>query len=299
MPKKKAAKKRTAKKAPKKVARPPQRQRRQPGLQAEMVPQPRTERPEYRACGKLEGKVALITGGDSGIGRSVAVHFAKEGADLMVVYLNEHEDAEETERLIEETGRRCELMAGDLGDERFCRQVVDRTLEAFGKLDILVNNSAEQHPRESLLEITAEQLERTFRTNIFAQFFLTREALRHLKSGASIINTTSVTAYRGSPQLLDYSSTKGAIVSFTRSLALSLAKQGIRVNGVAPGPIWTPLIPSTFDEQRSAEFGANVPLGRAGEPDEVAPCYVFLASVDSSYISGQVLHPNGGEVINT
>jgi NAD(P)-dependent dehydrogenase (short-subunit alcohol dehydrogenase family) len=263
-----------------------------------MTPRPEFERPEYRAAGKLRGKRALITGGDSGIGRSVAVHFAKEGADVAIVYLNEHGDAEKTKREVEQEGRKCVLIPGDIGDESFCRQAVEQTVQALGGLDTLVNNAAEQHPQESIEDITAEQLERTFRTNIFGMFFMTKAAMPHLKPGATIINTTSVTAYRGSSELLDYASTKGAIVGFTRSLAQNLGDQNIRVNGVAPGPIWTPLIPSTFPPEKVESFGQDTTLKRAGQPDEVAPCYVFLASVDSSYITGQVLHPNGGEVVN-
>ncbi|UEM04823.1 SDR family oxidoreductase [Skermanella rosea] len=277
---------------------PPQHQDQQPGRETEMTPRPQFARRDYKGSDKLLDKVALITGGDSGIGRSTAVLFAREGADVAIVYLAEDNDAQETKKLVENEGRRCVTLRGDLGDEGFCRQAVDRTVEQLGKLDILVNNAAEQHPKSSLEEITAEQLERTFRTNIFAYFFLTKAALPHLKEGASIINTTSVTAYKGSPQLLDYSSTKGAIVAFTRSLSQSLAEKNIRVNGVAPGPIWTPLIPSTFPEDKVEQFGGNVPLGRAGQPEEVAPCYVFLASDDASYMTGQVLHPNGGSVVN-
>jgi NAD(P)-dependent dehydrogenase (short-subunit alcohol dehydrogenase family) len=287
-----------AKTKPPKPQRPAQRQKRQPGRQTEMSPLPASGE-TYRGCGKLLDKVALITGGDSGIGRAVAVMFAKEGADVAIVYLEEHEDAAETKRLVEQAGRRCVLIAGDVGDERFCRKAVTETVRQLGKLDVVVNNAAEQHPRESLQEITKDQLERTFRTNIFSQFYITREALSHLERGAAIINTTSVTAYRGSPQLLDYSATKGAIVAFTRSLSLALAEKGIRVNAVAPGPIWTPLIPATFPPEKVASFGSDVPLGRAGQPDEVAPAYVFLASNDSAYITGQVLHPNGGEIVNT
>jgi NAD(P)-dependent dehydrogenase (short-subunit alcohol dehydrogenase family) len=277
---------------------PPQQQERQPGIESEMRPRPKAEDHAYKGCGKLNDKVALITGGDSGIGRAVAILYAKEGADVSIVYLNEHEDAEETRRQVEEEGRRCLLIAGDVGDEAFCREAVERTVNELGRLDILVNNAAEQHPQDSIEKISAEQLERTFRTNIFSFFFLTKAALRHLKEGAAIINTTSVTAYKGNPQLIDYSATKGAIVAFTRALSNSLVEKGIRVNGVAPGPIWTPLIPSTFPPDKVASFGANVPMKRAGQPEEVAPSYVFLASDDSSYISGQILHPNGGEVIN-
>jgi NAD(P)-dependent dehydrogenase (short-subunit alcohol dehydrogenase family) len=277
---------------------PPQQQDRQPGVESEMRPRPKAEDHAYKGCGKLNDKVALITGGDSGIGRAVAILYAKEGADVSIVYLNEHEDAEETRRQVAEEGRRCLLIAGDVGDEAFCREAVERTVNELGRLDILVNNAAEQHPQDSIEKISAEQLERTFRTNIFSFFFLTKAALRHLKEGAAIINTTSVTAYKGNPQLIDYSATKGAIVAFTRALSNSLVEKGIRVNGVAPGPIWTPLIPSTFPPEKVASFGANVPMKRAGQPEEVAPSYVFLASDDSSYISGQILHPNGGEVIN-
>ncbi|MFO1434445.1 MAG: SDR family oxidoreductase [Candidatus Competibacteraceae bacterium] len=277
---------------------PPQHQDRQPGLETEMNPKPQSDPPHYGKAGKLNGKVALITGGDSGIGRAVALAFAKEGADSAILYLNEEQDARETQRLVEEAGRSCLGIALDIGDEEACRQAVKTTLERFGRLDILVNNAAEQHPQQSIEDISREQLERTFRSNIFAMFYLVKAALPHLQEGAAIINTTSVTAYQGSPQLLDYSATKGAIVAFTRSLSMSLVKRGIRVNAVAPGPIWTPLIPSTFSEEKVASFGSNVPMGRPGQPDEVAPCYVFLASGDASYISGQVLHPNGGTIVN-
>lgn len=277
---------------------PPQHQNQQPGREADMMPKSQADDSNYRGSGKLEGKVALITGGDSGIGRAVAIVYAKEGADVVVVYLNEHEDAQETQRRVEQLGRRCITISGDIGSEEFCQQIIDQTVKAFGHLDILVNNAAEQHPQESIENISAEQLERTFRTNIFSMFFLTKAALPHLKEGSAIINTTSVTAYKGSPQLLDYASTKGAIVAFTRSLSQSLVEKGIRVNGVAPGPIWTPLIPSTFPEEKVKSFGAQVPMQRAGQPEEVAPSYVFLASDDSSYMSGQILHPNGGEVVN-
>jgi NAD(P)-dependent dehydrogenase (short-subunit alcohol dehydrogenase family) len=263
-----------------------------------MTPQPQTDDRQYRGSGKLDGKVALITGGDSGIGRAVATFYAKEGADVAIVYLNEREDAEETKRLVEAEGRRCLTIAGDIGDEQFCQQAANQTVETFGHLNVLVNNAAEQHPQESIENISAEQLERTFRTNIFGMFFLVKAALPHLKAGSAIINTTSVTAYQGSPKLLDYSATKGAIVAFTRSLSQALVSKKIRVNGVAPGPIWTPLIPSTFPEEKVQSFGAQVPMQRAGQPEEVAPSYVFLASDDSSYMTGQILHPNGGTVIN-
>jgi NAD(P)-dependent dehydrogenase (short-subunit alcohol dehydrogenase family) len=275
-----------------------EQQAKRPGVEAEMKRRPKSEGSQHRGSGKLEGKVALITGGDSGIGRAVAIAFAREGADVAIVYLNEHKDAEETRKLVEKEGRKCLTIAGDLGYESFCRQVVEQTVSELGRLDVLVNNAAEQHPQENIEDIDREQLERTFTTNIFAMFFLTKAAMKHLKEGAAIINTTSVTAYRGSAELLDYSSTKGAIVGFTRALALNLAKKGIRVNAVAPGPIWTPLIPSTFPKEKVAKFGSDVPLGRPGEPEEVAPSYVFLASDDASYFTGQVLHPNGGEIVN-
>lgn len=277
---------------------PPQHQDRRPGLESEMTPRPREEDSNYRGSGKLRGKVALITGGDSGIGRAVAIFFAREGADVAILYLNEHDDAGQTRKQIEKEGRRCVAIAGDIGDPQFCKSAVEQVVRELGRLDVLVNNAAEQHPQESIEKITPEQLERTFRTNIFSMFFLTQAAMPHLKEGSSIVNTTSVTAYKGSPQLLDYSSTKGAIVAFTRSLSMSLAEKGIRVNAVAPGPIWTPLITSTFPEDKVKNFGSDVPLGRSGQPEEVAPSYVFLASDDASYISGQVIHVNGGEVVN-
>lgn len=278
--------------------RPPQEQERQPGLESQMHPRPVSEDPMYQGSGKLRGKVAIITGGDSGIGRAVARLYAREGADVAVMYLNETSDAETTRRMVEQEGRRCLLIDGDVSDEAFCQQAVRRTMDTFGRLDILVNNAAEQHPQERFEDITSEQFERTFRTNIFGYFYMVKAALPFLGQGAAIINTASVTAYRGSEHLVDYSSTKGAIVSFTRSLALNLASRGIRVNGVAPGPIWTPLIPSTFDEEKVQKFGADVALKRPGEPEEVAPSFVFLASDDSSYMVGQMLHPNGGEIIN-
>jgi NAD(P)-dependent dehydrogenase (short-subunit alcohol dehydrogenase family) len=278
---------------------PPQHQQRQPGSESEMEPRPRVWAEGRHSSGKLANKVAIITGGDSGIGRAVAIAFAREGAKLVLAYLDEHEDAKETRRLVERENAQCHLLAGDVGDEAFCRRIIDEAVGRFGRLDILINNAGEQHVQKNLEDIDAAQLERTFRTNIFGYFFLTKSALPHLKEGATIVNTTSVTAYRGNPQLIDYSASKGAIVSFTRSLSLALAKRKIRVNAVAPGPIWTPLIPATFSPEHVKTFGKHVPMGRPGQPEEVAPCYVFLASDDSSYMSGQVLHPNGGEVMNT
>ena len=283
-----------------KPAFPPQHQDQQPGKESEMQPTPQEDDPSYKGSGKLQDKVALITGGDSGIGRAVAIVYAKEGADVAIVYLDEDQDAEETCRKVEQYGRRCIAIKGDVTDEAFCRQAVEQTVSRLGKLDILVNNAAQQFPQESLEDISQQQLERTFATNIFGYFFVAKAALQHLPQGGAIVNTTSVTAYKGSPQLLDYSSTKGAIVAFTRSLSQSLVKQGIRVNAVAPGPIWTPLIPATFPPEAAKSFGKDVPMGRAGQPYECAPAYVFLASnIDSSYISGQVIHPNGGEIVES
>ena len=284
---------------PEKKGQPPQQQDRRPGLETEMTPRPQADDKRHRGTGKLAGKVAIITGGDSGIGRAVAISFAREGAKVVVSYLDEHEDAKETKRLVEnEDGGTCLLIAGDVGQEAHCRGIVERTLKELGRIDVVVNNAAEQHPVESLEKLSAEQIERTFRTNIFSFFFLTKAALPHLKEGASVINTASVTAYKGNPTLLDYSSTKGAIVAFTRSLSQGLAEKKIRVNAVAPGPIWTPLIPSTFPPEKVAKFGTDVPLGRVGQPEEVASCFLFLAGEDASYMTGQVLHPNGGTVVN-
>jgi NAD(P)-dependent dehydrogenase (short-subunit alcohol dehydrogenase family) len=277
---------------------PAQKQEHQPGRESEMRPQPDYE-PKFPGVGRLKDKVALITGGDSGIGRAVAVAMAREGADIAIVYLEEHEDADDTVRLVEREGRRAIKFAGDVGDEAFCRKTIDETAKTFGRLDILVNNAAEQHEVHDLQDLTAQQIERTFRTNVFSFFFMAKAALRHMKEGASIINTTSITAFKGHKTLLDYSSTKGAIVSLTRSLSEVLLEKGIRVNAVAPGPIWTPLIPASFDAEKTAKHGSSAPMERAGQPNEVAPCYVFLASEDGSYISGQVLHPNGGTVVGS
>lgn len=282
----------------KKPTLPPQHQTHRPGSEEEMTPKPVSDETSYKAAGKLQGKVALISGGDSGIGRAIAVAFAKEGANVVISYLCEDNDANETRELVEEHGQDCITIAGDIGDEKHCRDLVEKTIRKFDRLDILVNNAAEQHPQKSITDISAEQLERIFKTNCFSMFYLVKAALPFLKKGSAIINTTSVTAYRGSPELLDYSSSKGAIVAFTRSLSQNLVKQGIRVNAVAPGPIWTPLIPSTFPEEKVETFGSDTPMQRPGEPNEVANCFVFLASDDSSYMTGQVLHPNGGEIIN-
>ncbi len=278
---------------------PAQHQDQQPGIETVMNPKPVAEDAAYLGSAKLNGKVAIISGGDSGIGRAVAIAYAKEGADVVIAHLNEHVDASETKARIEQLGCRCLVLAGDVGDEVFCQDVVNQTIQAFGKIDILVNNAGEQHPQNSLLDVTTAQLERTFRTNIFSYFFLTRATLPHLKAGSAIINTSSITAYEGHDQLIDYSATKGAVVSFTRSLSESLCKSGIRVNGVAPGPIWTPLIPASFQADHVATFGSTTPMKRAGQPKELAPAYVFLASEDSSYMSGQMLHINGGTIINS
>lgn len=277
---------------------PPQRQAKQPGVESLMNPRPLSIKPDYHASSKLTNKIAIITGGDSGIGRAVALAFAQEGADIVIVYYDEHEDAAETKQQIEQSGKQCLALSGDVGSETFCKEIVAKTIKEFGRIDVLVNNAAVQYTANSLLDITAEQLEKTFRTNMFSYFYLTKAALPHLKSGSAIINTTSVTAYEGHDFLIDYAATKGAIVTFTRSLSQSLVAQGIRVNGVAPGPIWTPLIPASFNEQHVAEFGKSTPMQRAGQPAEVAPCYVFLASDDASYMTGQILHVNGGKIVN-
>jgi NAD(P)-dependent dehydrogenase (short-subunit alcohol dehydrogenase family) len=275
---------------------PAQEQDRQPGRENLMDPPPEFM-PKFPGSGRLAGKVAVISGGDSGIGRACSVLFAREGAKVAIIYLEEDSDAEDTADLVEAEGSEALLLRGDVGEKRFCEEAISEVIAHFGKIDILVNNAAEQHPQEDLTQISEEQLERTFRTNVFGYFFLTQAALPHLHEGASIVNTTSITAYRGSPTLIDYSATRGAVLAFTRSLSSALAKKKIRVNGVAPGPIWTPLIPSSFDAEKVDEFGGEQPLGRVGQPNEVAPCHLFLASDESSYMTGQVLHPNGGEIV--
>lgn len=290
--KKEATKNLAKKKAPK-----AQIQKDQPGDEYKMNPQPDAA-PDDPEAGRLAGKIAVISGGDSGIGRAVALAFVAEGASVAIAYLDEEEDAKETKKLVDKAGGQCLLISADITKSKACEKIISKSIDKFGKIDILVNNAAVQYPQASLIDITDQQLEKTFRTNILSYFYLTKAALPYLKKGANIINTTSVTAYRGSGHLIDYASTKGAIVGFTRSLATNLAKKGIRVNGVAPGPIWTPLIPSSFNKKQVAEFGKDVPLGRPGQPNEVAPSYVFLASDDASYMTGQIIHPNGGEIIN-
>lgn len=276
----------------------PKKQDKQPGIEAEMNPAPEYIKDSYKAAGKLSGKIALITGGDSGIGRAVSVHFAEEDADVAIVYLDEDTDAEATKNLVEAAGRKCLLIKGDVKDAAFCKNAVEQTVKAYGKLNILVNNAGMQFPEKDVKNITEEQLNITFKTNIFAYFYFAEAAVEHLKAGDCIINTTSVTAYRSSPSLIDYSSTKGAITTFTRSLATNLVEKQIRVNAVAPGPVWTPLIVSTFDEEKIKSFGSETAMKRAGQPSELGPAYVFLASDDASFITGQVIHVNGGEVVN-
>lgn len=286
----------TETKMPKEI--PPQHQNKQPGIEQKMRPQPIYD-DEEAGCGKLKGKVAIITGGDSGIGRAVAVRFAKEGAEVVIVYLNEHEDAKQTAEEIKKYGKDALLIATDIAEEKNCKNIVTQTLERFDKVDILINNAAQQYTQEKIEDISSEQLQKTFSVNIFAQFYLAKHCVPHMQEGSSIINTASVTAYKGNEQLMDYASTKGAIVAFTRSLSISLIKKGIRVNAVAPGPVWTPLIPASFDEKHVSEFGKNVEMERPAQPVEIAGSYVFLASKDGIFFSGQVLHPNGGTVINT
>ncbi|WP_163527916.1 SDR family oxidoreductase [Halobacillus ihumii] len=278
---------------------PGQEQSKQPGQEEKLHPQPLQADDDYKSGDKLIGKVALITGGDSGIGRSVAIGYAKEGADIAISYLEEHEDAEITKETVEAEGQRAILIPGDVGEESVCKNAVTRTVKELGSLDILVNNAAEQHPTDNLLDISTEQLESTFKTNIYSMFHMTKAALPHLKSGSSIINTASVNPYTGNPQLVDYTATKGAVVAFTRSMAKQLVEKGIRVNGVAPGPIWTPLIPSTFSEEKVEQFGTNTPMGRPGQPVEHVGSYVLLASDDSTYITGQFIHINGGMIMQS
>lgn len=274
------------------------KQNKQPGIEAIMSPLPEYETPNYKGSNKLVNKIAIITGGDSGIGRAVAIAFVKEGAHVVITYFNEHKDAKFTQKLIQERGGQCLAFSGNIADPTHCRYIIKETIKKFKKIDILVNNSAQQYPQKNLTDITQKQLIKTFEINVFSYFYMTKEALAYLKRGSCIINTASITAYQGSEHLLDYSATKGAIVAFTRSLAENLMSKGIRVNGVAPGPIWTPLIPSSFSKEEIRKFGKDVPMHRPGQTKEIAPSYVFLASEDASYMSGQMLHPNGGVIIN-
>lgn len=281
------------------IAFPPQHQPVQPGMEYLMQPRPISENPQQQGSGRLANKVAIITGGDSGIGRAIAYAFVKEGAKVVLVYLNEHRDAKETEARIHQLGGECLLIAADLKDEQTSEHVVQQTMQTFGRLDVLINNHGVQYVQESILDITKEQLEYTFQTNIFAFFYLVKAALPHMQAGSSIINTASITAYEGHKKLIDYSATKGAIVTFTRSLSLSLVDQGIRVNAVAPGSVWTPLIPASFSDKDIMKFGLNAPMKRAGQPFELAPAYVYLASDDASFVTGQVLHVNGGVMVSS
>jgi len=275
---------------------PAQHQQKQPGSEQEMDPEPSSS-PKAAPAKLLEGKTAIITGGDSGIGKAVALLFATHGANICVVYLDENQDAKQTEQEIQALGAKTLFIAGDITDQGFCKSVVEQTLSQFSRIDILINNAGVQFPQENPEDISSEQLIKTFSTNVFAAFYFVTAALPYLKKGSCIINTTSVTAYRGSKSLVDYSATKGALLSFTRSLSSALIKRQIRVNGVAPGPIWTPLIPASFSKEKVSKFGTDVPMGRAGQPQEVAPCYLFLATDQSSYMTGQILHPNGGEIV--
>lgn len=274
-------------------------QNRKPGIEENMSPAPVYDHESYRHCDKLKDKVALITGGDSGIGRAVAVAFAKEGADVVIVYLNEHNDANKTKQLVERAGRKCILIDGDITKEDFCKACVKKTMDIFGKVDILVNNAGEHWPQKDIQKLTSEQVEKTFATNVFSMIYFVKACEPYLKEGSAIINTSSITAYKGSAHLLDYSASKGAVVSLTRSLARAFSDRKIRVNGVAPGPIWTPLIPASFTKEEIGQFGSEPEFARPGQPVEVAPAFVFLASADSSYMTGQVLHVNGGYVVNT
>ena len=278
-----------------KIEFPPQHQDEQPGKEYLMIPRPIFNNPYYRASGKLMRKVAIITGGDSGIGRATAVGFAKEGASIVIAYYNEHEDAEETKEIIEKMGRKCLLLSGDIKDTKFCEEIVSKTIETFGKIDVLINNAGVQYQQKSLLDITEEQFDLTMKTNIYSMFFLTKNALKYLRPGASIINVTSITTFKGEPELIDYVTSKGAIVGFTRALATNLAKNNIRVNAVSPGVFWTPIQPSCWEAEKIPTLGSDAPMGRAGHPYEIAPIFIYLASDDSSYVTGQVIHVNGGE----
>ncbi len=269
-----------------------------PGLESEMTPAPDFGELSYKGSGKLKGKAAIITGGDSGIGRAIALAFAREGADVLISYLNEEEDAQKTHAIVEKEGRKCLTVSGDIGDEAHCRKIVEQAVKEFGKIDILVNNAAFQMTHDSIQELSSEEFDRTFRTNIYAMFYLCKAALPEMKEDGAIINTASIQAYQPDAMLLAYASTKGAIVTFTKALSEEAIEQGIRVNAVAPGPIWTPLIPATMPEEKVKTFGQDTPMKRAGQPAELAPVYVFLASDDSSYISGEVIGVTGGKPLS-
>lgn len=286
-----------AKKIPEKK-QPAQHQNQQPGIESEMHPQPEYIDSDYKGSDKLAGKVVVITGGDSGIGRAVAVHCAKEGAKLVIAYLNEHDDAKKTKQLVEDSGQECLLLSGDVGNAYFCKKIISETIKMFNQIDVLINNAGELHAHEQFSTITEVQLLRIFKTNIFSYFYMAEAAIPYLEEGSCIINTADVVAYKGHAEFADYSATKGAIISLTRSLAKNLMDKKIRVNAVAPGPVWTPLIPSTFPAEKVKTFGVQVPMKRAAQPKEIAPSYIFLASKDASYFSGQVLHPNGGTIVN-